>query len=81
MYGEGHYLSKIERNCSVIDKAPQAIAQQCANNIMWARELSGKLPQLDYAEREQAIQKIHEVLDSDYENMGFTINDTLSKTR
>ena len=73
MYGPEHYISKLERNVNVFDKAPAHIKSQCLRNITWARELIARLDHLDYPEREQAIRKIHEVLDSDYQAMGFEI--------
>ena len=73
MYGEEHYLSKIERNANVVDRAPRNIKNECLTNIRWARDLSQRLENLDYQEREQAIQKIHEILDEDYKRMGFSL--------
>lgn len=80
MYGEDHYLSKIQRNINVLDKAPEHVRNQCVNNITWARELSSRLQTLDYQEREQAINKIHEILDNDYVLMGFEIEKKQDKT-
>lgn len=68
-----HYMSKLERNINVLDKAPDGVREQCTKNIIWARELIGRLEQLDYQEREHAIEKIHQILDSDYQAMGFEI--------
>ena len=73
MYSEEHYLSKIERNLNVLDKASAEVKEQCRNHIVWARELSKRLEQLDYSEREEAISKIHEVMDNDYQLMGFSL--------
>lgn len=73
MYGEEHYLSKIERNLNVLDKAPEYIRGDVYDHIVWAKELSKRLEMLDYQEREQAIVKIHNVLDNDYMLMGFEV--------
>lgn len=70
---EEHYLSKIERNANVVSNAPEEIREKCIANIKWARELSNRLDQLDYDQREIAISKIHEVLDEDYASMGFEV--------
>lgn len=74
MYDLEHYMSKLERNVNVLDKAPESVRKQCARNIIWARELIGRLELLDYQEREQAIEKIDKILDSDYQTMGFEIS-------
>lgn len=71
---EEHYLSKIERNANVVSNAPEEFREKYIANIKWARELSGRLDQLDYDQREIAINKIHEVLDEDYAAMGFELN-------
>ena len=81
MYGEEHYLSKIERNTNVIDKAPKEIKQKCIANIKWARELSNRLNQLDYDQRDIAINNIHKVLDEDYIAMGFELKQQTNKKR
>lgn len=73
MYDLEHYLSKLERNVNVLDKAPENVRKQCAQNIIWARELIGRLELLDYQEREQAIEQLHKILDDDYQTMGFEI--------
>jgi transcription elongation GreA/GreB family factor len=70
--GPDHYLSKLERNINVLDKAPAESREEILNHITWARELISRLEQLDYQERDKAIRKIHEILDQDYEIMGFT---------
>ena len=73
MYNSEHYISKLERNLNVLDKAPENIKSQCISNITWARDLIIRLEQLDYQEREQAIEEIHKVLDNDYQAMGFEL--------
>lgn len=73
MYDLEHYMSKLERNVNVLDKAPKSLREQCRRNIIWARELISRLEQLDYQEREIAIKNIHETLDQDYLAMGFEI--------
>ena len=72
--GDEHYLSKIERNSYVVDKAPEEIRGQIIRNIKWCREMASRLSNLDYDQREEAIRKIHTLLDDDYERMGFSIN-------
>ena len=69
-----HYVEKLNRNVNVFDKCPENIRGEVLNNINWARELIQRLEQLDYDVREEAIQKIHEVLDSDYEKMGYSLD-------
>ena len=81
MYGEEHYLSKIERNANVVDKAPDAIKRKCIDNIKWARELSNRLNHLDYDQRDKAIYNIHKVMDEDYVAMGFELKQTENKKR
>ena len=81
MYGDEHYLSKIERNFHVLDKAPYEVRNDAYNHIVWARELSKRLEMLDYQEREQAISNIHKVLDNDYALMGFEIEKTEGLSR
>jgi len=81
MYSEEHYLSKIERNTNVLDKAPEQIKEKCINDIKWARELSARLNQLDYAQREEAINSIHTLMDEDYTLMGFELNPETAKKR
>ena len=81
MYGEEHYLSKIERNTNVVDKAPQGIKQKYIANIKWARELSSRLNQLDYDQRDIAIKNMHKVLDEDYVAMGFELKQTSNKKK
>lgn len=74
-----HYLKKIERNAYVLDKAPEEIRSECLQHIMWARELSSRLDSLDYDVRQDAITKIHSVLDEDYKRMGFGKEDESEK--
>lgn len=76
MYNQEHYIGKLERNVNAINGASENVRSQCLKNITWARELIGRLDMLDYAERQQAIKKIHEILDSDYQLMGFQIPKT-----
>ena len=71
MYGEEHYLSKIERNMQVLDKAPEELRAQISQNIIWCREITKRLEQLDYDVREATITKMHKILDDDYLKMGF----------
>ena len=73
MYGNEHYLSKIERNTEVLDKAPENVRAKCAANIEWARNLSARLELLDYDERNKAVIHMNEVLDEDYTSMGFEL--------
>ena len=70
--GSEHYLSKLERNIQALDIAPEDIRENVIKNIRWARGLIGRLDTIDYPERDKAIRKIHEVLDQDYESMGFS---------
>lgn len=79
MYTEEHYLKKIERNTNVLDKAPEHLKKQCRDNIIWARELSSRLEQLDYEQKQQAIANIHQILDSDYQMMGFELPQSKEK--
>ncbi len=81
MYGEEHYLSKIERNANVVDKAAEGIKQKCIANIKWARELSNRLNQLDYDQRDIAIKNMHKILDEDYVAMGYELKQTTNKKR
>lgn len=75
---EEHYLSKIERNTSVLDKVPTGeLKDKYMQNILWARTLASKLEKLDYNERQVAIAKIHAVLEEDYKSMGFTTEEGL----
>ena len=76
-----HYISKLERNTNVLDKAPEHIKQQCSEHIIWARNLIARLEQLDYQEREKAIAQIHNTLDTDYQAMGFTTEQSISDER
>lgn len=80
MYGSEHYLSKIERNANVLDKANESIKKECLQHVIWARDLSKRLEQLDYTEREQAIKHIHEVMDGDYALMGYEVKSNESST-
>lgn len=68
-----HYLSKIQRNQNVIDKAPENVKMDCLNNLRWAIEISKRLDQLDYDVRENTIDKIHRLMDEDYVKMGFEL--------
>jgi len=81
MYGEEHYLSKIERNANVVANAPKEIQQKCIANIKWARELSNRLNHLDYDQRDIAIKNMHKVLDEDYVSMGFELKHSSAKKR
>ena len=71
MYEEEHYLKKIERNANIADRAPSNIRNEIYTNIRWARDLAERLDNLDYNEREQAIAKIHKIMDDDYQTMTF----------
>ncbi len=79
MYSEDHYLSKIERNTAVLDKAPVEIKEKCASNIKWARDLAARLDLLDYDQRDIAIKNMNEVLDEDYVDMGFELSQEAQK--
>lgn len=79
MYGEEHYLAKIDRNANVIVNDGSEKAKQYINNIKWARDLAVRLNNLDYEQREEAIKKIHEVMDKDYQEMGYSLNSSISK--
>ncbi len=68
-----YYLEKIERNARAIDKVPMDVKEECREHIIWARELVSRLTMLDYEAREKAINKIHDVMDRDYEKMGFEL--------
>jgi len=70
-----HYLSKIERNANVIGKVSPFLKEQFLSNIKWARDLSGKLHHLDYDVREETITRIHNILDSDYRQAGFKLEE------
>jgi len=71
MHGPEHYLTKIERNANVIDKAPAHERATYIANIKWARDLADRLQNLDYMERDKSIAEIHRVIDADYAAMGF----------
>lgn len=75
MNGATHFLSKIERNANVIDKASGDMKKDCLQHVIWARELSKRLDSMDYDQRQEAIRKIHEVMDGDYTLMGYKIED------
>ena len=81
MYSEEHYLSKIERNANVVDKAPENIKNECINNIKWSRDLANRLDLLDYDQRDNAINKIHQILDADYVAMGFKLKNNSNKKK
>ena len=68
-----HYMAKLNRNVNVLDKVPEEYRDTFRSNIEWARELIGRLDNLDYNEREVAIQRIHAVLDHDYNSLGFNL--------
>ncbi len=68
-----HYVDKLSRNVNVYDKCPEALKKEVLRHITWARDLIKRLNQLDYHEREQAIDNIHRILDEDYEKMGFSL--------
>ena len=55
MYGEDHYLSKIERNSYVVDHAPAELKDSIIKNILWCRNMASKLSGLDYEQREKVI--------------------------
>ena len=73
MYDSEHYASKLERNINVLDKAPKSVKEECKKNIIWAKNLIKRLELLDYHEREDAIERIHKILDEDYQKMGFEL--------
>jgi hypothetical protein len=77
---EEHYLAKIERNFNVVDKAPEGVKEKCINDIKWARELSQRIDQLDYDQRDLAIEQMIKVLDDDYVAMGFELAETSGRT-
>jgi len=80
MYGEEHYLTKIERNTNAVSgMAIGVLKGHIIANIKWARELSSRLDQLDYQERDKAIANIHQVLDTDYVSMGYELTPTISQ--
>lgn len=81
MYNNEHYMSKINRNTAVLDKAPENVRAKCFDNIMWARNLAKKLELLDSDERDKAIIHMIEVLDEDYTSMGFEIEDKKTTIR
>ena len=82
MYGEKHYLTKIERNTNAVDgMAIGVLKADIIANIKWARALSSRLEQLDYQERDKAIANIHQVLDNDYVSMGFELTPTVSQKK
>ena len=82
MYGEEHYLTKIERNTNAVNgMAIGVLKEQVIANIRWARELSSRLEQLDYQERDKTISNIHQVLDNDYVSMGFELTPTVSQKK
>ena len=74
------FIAKIERNANVVDKAPLEMQPKFVANINWARELSSRLDQLDYDQRQVAIENIHRIMDEDYVAMGFELNETSSRT-
>lgn len=76
-----HYLSKIERNANVADKVSPFLKEQFISNIKWARDLSSKLQHLDYDVRDEAITRIHNILDSDYRQAGFKLEEVKSEKR
>ena len=78
--GDDNYLSKIERNTYALDHAPEEVREECRQNILWSREMTRRLPQLDYAVREATIAKIHAVLDADYTKMGFQLEEQQSNS-
>lgn len=79
MFGPEHYISKIDRNANVVDKAPEDVRVACIANIKWAREMVRRLESLDYDVREATIDRIHALMDEDYEKMGFTIEKPKTK--
>lgn len=76
-----HYMAKLNRNVNVLDKVPEEYREIFRSNIEWARELIGRLDNLDYNEREVAIQRIHAVLDHDYNSLGFNLENNSDFTR
>lgn len=59
--------SLIERNRNVISNINnESDKQTYLNNLIWASNLNQRLHNLDYQEREQAIEQIKEVLNNDY---------------
>ncbi|MBP3766622.1 MAG: hypothetical protein J6G98_05520 [Bacilli bacterium] len=68
-------LAKIERNANVMNNAPEGIKAKCINDLKWARELVGRLQQLDYDIRNNTIKEIHKVLDNDYKLMGYSLEE------
>lgn len=76
MYGPEHYLSKIDRNANVVFTAPANVRDECLANIKWAREVASRIEtgQIGYFEgREQVIDRIHSIMDEDYEKMGYEL--------
>ncbi len=62
------YISNlIERNQNVISNINNENDKKTyLNNLIWASNLNQRLSNLDYSEREQALEKIKEVLNNDY---------------
>lgn len=59
--------SLIERNRNVISNINnESDKQTYLNNLIWASNLNQRLHNLDYQEREQAIEQIKELLNNDY---------------
>lgn len=76
MYGPEHYLSKIERNANVVSTASAEVREECLANIRWAREVASRIEtgQIGYFEgRDQVIDRIHSLMDADYEKMGYEL--------
>lgn len=76
MYGPEHYLSKIERNANVVSTASAEVREEFLANIRWAREVASRIEtgQIGYFEgRDQVIDRIHSLMDADYEKMGYEL--------
>ena len=75
-----YYINKlISRNKHVIHKAENI--ESYSSNLEWATNLNSRLHHLEYDQRELAIKKIKEVLNTDYNNsMGIEKEEGINKT-
>ena len=69
-----NYTSRINRNLQVVINAPGSVRAECTEHLKWAISEMSNLEGLTKVACEERIEKIIQVLDEDYEKMGYILD-------
>ena len=70
-----HYLEKLGRNVEALNNCPEEIKKEVMLNIDYVRIIVNSFEKLDPEEIEKYKVKINEILDKDYEKMGYSLEE------